>query len=296
MNTNTHITQDDIDAALSAITRELSGMLDPLDIPTSWSARQLDAYEHRRGALRQRAHTIRSSWPSYCETLHGIAGLTAWRDQLKTWRARLEAELAQIPKQAGAKGDVFIDLSPVDLGRRQNLELSILTIDEGQRHRDLETLRLAALMVESGFTATDPLDGAAVGRLPWHGDMRNTERRLAELDENRRTYESHLADALLSDADREAKAIANAERLRIAREAPQRKRRGDGVLFDKYPDGRCVIVDESAPSPDTDESASAPSRDSADSASAPSPVSEETPSAPSHDTDSGVSVQESAPA
>ena len=244
-----NIIPDLIDRTLAEIDRELSAMLDPLDIPQSWTPRELNQYEGRRSLLNARRHEIHSHWPDYLANATAIASLTAWRDHLLSWRQRLQDELAVLP----------VPRTPIELGRKQNLELSIKTIERGQDQRDLETLRLAVLMQESGFVVIPSTEPGRGGRLPWVGSLAAVDARLADLAERQRHREHRLVHALMSDEEREQKARDDAERVRLANAAPQRKRRHDGTLYDRYPDGRCVDVVEA----ETDDAVSEPQNEPA---------------------------------
>ena len=224
-----------IASAVASIERDLRGMLDPLDIPLSWTGRELERYEMRRAELTQRLSTIRNTSTALSELSHERVGLVAWRDRLVQWEQTLQEELATLQRP----------LTEVDLGRRQNVEMSLRAISDAGTaglQRDIETLRIGVLMQESGLSPAPPAEGQVVGRLPWFGSLPRTELRIAELDASMAIEQVHLDEALFTDAEREDKAKNDKARLEVARNAPQRKRRHDGTVFDKYPDGRCVEV------------------------------------------------------
>ena len=116
-------------------------------------------------------------------------------------------------------------------------------IQRGQSDNDLTTLKLGALMVADGYeiVGADPARYYG-GGLPWFGSLPEVQRRLEDLDRRREEAQAALDEALLDDdvrAKRDAEAAANIAALNAQ---PQRKMRGDGTMYDKYPDGRRVEV------------------------------------------------------
>lgn len=203
-----------------------------LNPPTRWV---FNAYEGRRAFLSHRIANVRDVVTTLSEVSRELELLTTWRSHLVKWRERLQQEL----------GGLGTDFTPTDVGRRQNLELSLATIDATvprYTDRQFETLRLGALMIQSGIAPSDPIDGQAIGRLPWLGSLPDTERRLGEVEAIRVQVQGRLDTALLSDAERERIAKEDKQKRDASNAAPQRKTRGNGTRYDKYPDGRCVEV------------------------------------------------------
>jgi hypothetical protein len=209
---------------------ELNGMLNPGDIPRSWSSNELNEYEARRSCLIQRISVLRTAAP-LCESVdREISVLRAWRLHVASWGDLLQRELDALPP---AERD-----TPQTLGRRHNLTLSLKVVDlDLGTLRDsgygLNTLVLGSLMREAGY------EPAPSG---WLGSLARTDQRLSELETKRASLQASLDEALLTDEQRDARAREVAEQYEASRQRPQRKRRGDGSQYDKYPDGRIVEV------------------------------------------------------
>ena len=99
-----------------------------------------------------------------------------WIDDLTTWRQTLCDELLALPPRIRDKAE---------MGRQQNLTLSIRVIDFGlgvlnDPGYDLTTLRLGQLMRASGYEPrdADPTRNYS-GVMPWFGSMKEIERRAA---------------------------------------------------------------------------------------------------------------------
>ena len=108
---------------------------------------------------------------------------------------------------------------------------------------DLTTLRLGALMRESGYepTGADP-DRHFSGVMPWFGSLPQVERRIADLKKQRAEAEARLDNALLDDAERERRAAENKAHIAAENARPVRKVRGDGSQYERHADGRIVEV------------------------------------------------------
>lgn len=78
--------------------------------------------------------------------------------------------------------------------------------------------------------------------MPWFGSLPEVERRIQQLTTQRAEAQARLDEALLDDAERERLAAEDKARRAALNAAPQRKVRGDGSQFDRYPDGRMVEV------------------------------------------------------
>lgn len=192
-------------AVVARLRQELAAMHDPIDIPGDWTPRERDAYEVKRSLLRQRITLVRDAAATLAEVAAHEAAEHAWRDHLNEWRSALADELLALPPNPR---------SDKDRGRQQNLMLSIRCIDHGTgvvEHSgyNVETLRLGALMRESGFVAAPPVANQLFGALPWSGSMPEVEHRLKALAVRRTDAEARLADGLLDD---EARAARNAAR------------------------------------------------------------------------------------
>ncbi len=108
---------------------------------------------------------------------------------------------------------------------------------------DLVTLRLGQLMREAGYEpAGADADRSFSGVMPWFGSLPEVERRIANLQKQRDDAQARLDEALLDDEmriEREAEATARREAVNAL---PTRKVRGDGSMYDRFPDGRVVEV------------------------------------------------------
>jgi hypothetical protein len=79
---------------LDALHAEFNVMLDPLDIPRSWTPRELDTYEERRALLQRRISNVELARRSQAEAEAHIAELTPQREDLSTIRVECVDELA----------------------------------------------------------------------------------------------------------------------------------------------------------------------------------------------------------
>ena len=190
---------------LARLRHELAAMHDPIDVPGDWTPRQRDDYEGKRSLLRQRIVAVRDAAATLAEVAAQVEAVETWLHHLTTWRRPLADELLAL--QPNPRTDT-------DRGRQQNLMLSIRCIDHGtgvikESGYALDTLRLGALMRESGYVAAPPAEGRVFGELPWFGSTAEVEFRLKQLAARRAEAEARLADGLLDD---EARASRDAER------------------------------------------------------------------------------------
>ncbi|HLG58254.1 MAG TPA: hypothetical protein VI485_23115 [Vicinamibacterales bacterium] len=218
-----------VDAALVELQKELDAMLDPLDVPRSWSDRELNAYEEKRALLRQRVNTLSNEGPLLLSLETQLREATVWKDRLVEWQGKLQKELESLPRHQHQT-------------HSQNLLLSIgVVLGSKKRPEDyaymIETLRLGALMRLSGFTESAARSGEVMGRLPWLGSLGEVENRIKDLTPRRDTAKRRIDEALLTDADREGRAKEDKKRLDALRALPQKKTRGDGSVYLKFPNG-----------------------------------------------------------
>lgn len=194
--------------------------------------RQLDANRTARAVLEAQLQTIRTTRVALANLAPRIAAETEWRDHLVDWRKTLCDELLALPLRIRDERT---------LGVQQNLKLSILKIDSDAEVAPwtLETLKLGQLMREAGYVEGPRIENQACGALPWYGSLPDVERRLQTLQQQRDAEQARLDESLLDDAERERRA---AERRATFNATPQRKTRGDGSQFDRFPDGREVEV------------------------------------------------------
>jgi hypothetical protein len=172
---------------------ELGAMLDPQDIPFSWTPRQLEAYEMRRSWFRAKIQDATNAMQTLANVEPKIAADEKWRLDLNTWRPILAREL--------------VDLKGPDRGRAMNLTWSLQCIDRGIRVLEdsgwqLETTRLGELMRQSGYVQSAPEPGTnqILGKLGWFGSLPDVERRLQELAKERADAQVRLANALRDPA------------------------------------------------------------------------------------------------
>ncbi len=219
------------DAVLERLERDLAALPDEEGIQ-----RQLAELRTTRENLSARVRVIQQATTTLAQLAPKIDAEQRWLDDLTAWRKALCDELLDMPRRIR---------DARELGRRQNLEASIVMVDRGSMSGsqwELENLRLGSLMRESGYIEAAKVDNQRFGALPWRGSLPDTERRLADLQRQRDDWQRVLDDALLDDADRERR---DRELHEAARAKPTRKTRGDGSHYDVYADGRRVEVEES---------------------------------------------------
>jgi hypothetical protein len=213
---------------LESLEAELAGL--PSDEALQ---RQLNDLRQKHETVSVRIQVARSATAAVASAEHELAAATEWFNHLTAWRQTLCDELLALPPRIR---------SGHQLGVQQNLKLSILAIDRGQLATDsgyqLENLKLGDLMRASGFAEAPKIENQIVGPLPWFGSLPETERRIKVAQAARADAEQRLHDALMTDDDRAGEAAEVARRNAL----PQRKTRGDGSQYDKYPDGREVEV------------------------------------------------------
>lgn len=218
-----------ITTTLTALRKEHSEMLSPLDVPLSWTGRQLDAYETRRSLLANRISTLGASAGILSRVEPQLDALKVYRDVLVACKATIETELLAV-QQARTEEE---------LGRKTNLEMSLQALDGTgylRKHIDhtdygwtFEQTKLARLLSEHGTS--------------YQGTLKATLESITSLQAEYDDNMHRLNDALMSDDEREQKAKDD----KIARDARaaqgQLKTRGDGTRYYKRPDG--TIVDAS---------------------------------------------------
>lgn len=219
---------------LAQLEEELAARKDPLDL----TLREADAYLAQTEMISARIYTLRSAPLTLAEVDHKIAADTEWFDFLNTTRKTLCDELMALPPHIRTSHQ---------MGVQQNLKFSIQVIDRGlgviaDSAWELNTLRLGELMKAAGYVEGPRIENQICGRLPWFGNPPEVERRLKGLQQQRNEAQARLTEALLDDAERAQRAAEDKARRDALNAAPQRKTRGDGSQFDRYPDGREVEV------------------------------------------------------
>ena len=214
-------------------------------LPASATQADLARVREQRRVLDVRLTQARDATATLAAIADDAADV-AWLADLNTWRKTLCTELLDIKSPIRDK---------VLLGRSRNLTMSIRTIDfTGDQFKDsgwtLESSRLGELMIASGFTLhdADPSTNYA-GRLPFHGSIKDVEKRMHARATQRTRAQQALADALLDDDVREQQEAAD----QAGRDAVNRLHivvGDDGKSLvayrnrQDYRDGRVYAVDE----------------------------------------------------
>jgi hypothetical protein len=226
-----------VDAVLEQLEHDLAAL--PSD---DVFQRQLDDLRQKRGALEVRIVAIRSATATLANLEPQIAANQKWFDHLTDWRKQLCDELLALPPRIRDERTLAV---------QQNLKLSIIKIDRGLDPGSYGHLRLDDLMAADGYTMpipayaqSDNSDKAAQDRIAvrsanWAGCLPDVEKRLTALRQQQLAAQQKLDEAILTDAERDRRAT---ERRAAFNATPQRKTRGDGSKYDRYPDGREVEV------------------------------------------------------
>jgi hypothetical protein len=163
-----------LDAQLRSASAKL---LDPMDIPLSWTRRQLEDYETKRAVLVAQLQTVGLAQYALRKVEPKIATLTKWRDHLVAWQKELAAQLEAHPAEQA--------LHPHEMAMREKLQLSLKRIRVGMDLRSPESecmyanLPLDDLMRDAGYVPRD-LVARAEGDA-WHGSLSYVEPMLSEL-------------------------------------------------------------------------------------------------------------------
>lgn len=226
--TNTATSVDDVVATL-VVKR------DALALRRTHAEQEVRVCNPQIGALTRRISAIQDA-TAVLAGLPSLAPEQEWLDHLTAWRQTLRDELSL------RIGD------PQTPGLQQNLTLSISAIDVGLGAVDgtgyhLTTLRLGALMRDAGYEPVGANPNTHYsGEMPWFGSLPEVERRIASIRKQRVDAQAQLDEALLDDAARAKRDAELKARRDALKTAPQRKVRGDGSEYDRYPDGRVVEV------------------------------------------------------
>ena len=227
-------TKSTIDGALKKLQAELT----EIEARRTRAEDEVEACCARIDTLTQRMTAIYAA-SSMLANLPAIGPDQEWLDHLVAWRKTLGDELRALPSTIRDSHT---------LGLEKNLKLSIQVIAFGPDMTngsgyDLTTLRLGALMREAGFEPVGAdSDRHYSGIMPWFGSLSEVERRISEGKTQYAKAEAHLADALLDDAERERRAIAEKARMAAINAAPVRKTRHDGSIYERYADGRVIEI------------------------------------------------------
>jgi hypothetical protein len=164
--------QRDPQDVLTDLRREREAMLDPLDVPRTWTQRQLDAYEERRLALDAHINALRLA----SGKLRSVEGrLGRWipaRDRLVTAVATLTTQL-----EDSLKGRTTAGRGPrFEEQKQDDLRASLLAAHRGVEYFDGQPnvphhLRLLL---------TDRCAACGSERLAWNGSLAALEARIAE--------------------------------------------------------------------------------------------------------------------
>ena len=211
--------------SIPSLIEELETKRAALGARRAQAHRELDICDQIEAVLTQRIYALHSA-PT---TLAGLLTITTeeeYREFIVGARKTLCDELSAMP-------------SPIrndrDLCEQRSLRLSLAVMDRGpgvinDTGCTLGALRLGELMSAAGIEA-------------WRGTVSESEERIERLKRQRADAQALLDNALLDDAARERLAAEDASRFDAANAMPQRKTRGDGSQYDRYPDGRVVEVE-----------------------------------------------------
>jgi hypothetical protein len=191
---------DRIASRRSELQHKLAATPDLGSLPASTTRDELASIETQRQHAERTLANFDATVARY-RSLGDVETDTRWRAELTAWRQALCDELMTIKSPVR---------DAVTMGRRTNLTLSIKVIDFGldkalsDSGYALTNLRLGELMRESGYevTGADP-NTNAVGTLPWYGSLREVERRLSSLAQQRAQAEAALESVLMSDDERQ---------------------------------------------------------------------------------------------
>jgi predicted nucleic acid-binding Zn-ribbon protein len=167
---------------------ELAAMLDPLDYPGVWTEREKNAYTAKREALHAQITTQRHAAEHLSLVARTWAALelelgrvTAARKDLTAIRARLDEERAALPAFPRSRREEEY---------RQNLDLSIESIDSGLRKLDgassftLRSLRLGEMLIAAGYASTNDAH-RQFGGIRWPGTLPELEKEIQDLTKRR---------------------------------------------------------------------------------------------------------------
>ncbi len=185
-----------VEAATAKIQQQLSEMLDPLDIPRTWTQRQLEAYETQRGNLGVILRELGTNHATLVQVTPKIEADEKWEADLLAMRTTLLQELATLPPQIRLEKDLHF---------MTNRKISVRIVDfgphaDGQWTRDISTLRLGELLLAAGYRQFEPErnTNATVGEIEFHGCLAEVQPRLKDLRARRDDAQKRLNDALLA--------------------------------------------------------------------------------------------------
>lgn len=223
---------------IDELEHQRAARLDPEDLPLSMTRAEAAAYSAATALLDQRIASCKGALATL-DKLGTDDADVAWLAFLTSARETLATELLTIKSPIR---------DPKVMGRNINLTRSIRTIDFGlgvlaESGHDLTTLRLGELMQSAGYEAVgaDPTRNY-LGVMPWFGSVSEVEQRIAARERRCAAAQAQLDEALLDD-DVRAKRDAEADMRRAELNTrPVRKVRGDGSMYDRFPDGTRVDV------------------------------------------------------
>jgi hypothetical protein len=182
---------------LAQLQRARDAMLDPLDIPRTWTERQAEAYERCRASLDAHAQAIHVSMNSINKPTARLATAIAARDRLLAIQATLEQQIADAPNPRGLGGGIAEQKA---WGRQQGLTDSLKALRDGVPQFNGEP-QLPGLLREALTTTCSTCGHSSFS---WPGPLVQLEREIAadekKIRELRTSLESNLksAEALLA--------------------------------------------------------------------------------------------------
>jgi hypothetical protein len=218
-----------VSTTLEALIAERATRVDPLDLPLSTTRREADAYAAQTAELDRRIGAARSAQATLANLVPRLEPYEKWRGLEVQWLDQFANEMPPVDDR---------DRAAVE--RRQALALSIINIRSGCSYWPTGAPQLGKPLAEAiaaaGYTESERPGPA------WFGSLPEVEHRIADLRERIDAAQAQLTDALLDDEERSKRDAQGAARIAALRALPQRKTRGDGTQYDKYPDGRRVEV------------------------------------------------------
>jgi hypothetical protein len=205
--------------------------LDPLDLPNSTTRREADAYAAITAELDGRISRAKNAIATLADLELKIAPDVQKRNLLTTWREEFCQKLLAIKPS---------DRDRATMERQNGLRLSIENIDRGcstwPNGAPMIGGPLADAIREAGYTQSERPGPA------WFGSLSDVVSRIADVQKRIDTAQAQLDEALLDDAERAQRDAEGAARIAASNAMPQRKVRGDGTQYDRWPDGRVVEV------------------------------------------------------
>ena len=126
MSIKTPLDDATVDALIADLRTRLAAMIDPLDIPRSWTQRQLNVYEERRQRLGHVLNGLRNA------TVSSTDHLVATRDQMLGYKATLEQMILDAPDLNARQYNSNVErMRDKEWERQQGLAHSLKALQDG---------------------------------------------------------------------------------------------------------------------------------------------------------------------